>query len=114
MEEVGTKPASLSANRRDGQGAHRMDVSSSLITVERSPWEGCWDRGHARRRGRRDFIRKVKKKKKKAQKTEISWSLTDALVDEAAFGCTGLLPLPPPGRVQLKAAPQPQGLICCC
>ena len=44
----------------------------------------------------------------------MSWSSADALVDEAAFGRAGLLPLPPPGGVQLKAAPQPQGLICCC
>lgn len=51
MEKEGTKPASLSANRMGGQGACRIDVSSSLITVERSLWEGCWDRGHARREG---------------------------------------------------------------
>lgn len=51
MEKVGTKPASLSANRMGGQGARRIDVSSSLITVERSLWEGCWDRGRARREG---------------------------------------------------------------
>ena len=52
MEEVGTKPASLSANRRDGQGAHRMDVSSSLITVERASGKAAgWDRGRARREG---------------------------------------------------------------
>lgn len=45
-------------------------------------------------------------KKKKANKTEVmSWSSADALMDEAAFGRTGLLPLPPPCRVQLKAAP---------
>ena len=63
MEEVGTKPASLSANRRDGEGAHRMDVSSSLITVERSLWEGCWlGQRLCQKRGRRDFIRKVKNK----------------------------------------------------
>lgn len=34
----------LSASRRDGQGFYRMDVSSSLITVERTLWEGYWDR----------------------------------------------------------------------
>lgn len=113
---VGTKPASLSANRRDGQGAHRMDVSSSLIIVGRSLWEGCWlGQRSCQKRGRCDFIRKVKNNKKQTpQNTVRSWSSADALVDEAAFGRAGLLPLPPPGRVQLKAAPQSQGLICCC
>lgn len=38
----------------------------------------------------------------------------DALVDKATFRYASFFPLPPKGRVQLKAAPQPQSLIGCC
>lgn len=63
MEEVGTKPASLSANRRDGQGAHRMDVSSSLISREEPLGRLLAGTEVVPKRGRHDFIRKVKKQK---------------------------------------------------
>lgn len=89
-----------------------MDVSSSLIIKRSLLGRPLGQMSRREKRERYNFIRKIKKS---IQKTEVmSWSSTDALMDEAAFDCTGLLSLPPPGRVQLKAAPEPQGLICCC
>lgn len=83
------------------QGSHRMDISSSQ-TQERSPLRKP-ETEVMQGEERHDFIRKIKKAN---IKTEVmSWSSTDALMDKAAFGCTSLFPLPPPCRVQLKAAP---------
>lgn len=88
--------------------AARRQVKAPLSTPRQLLGKKAYEK-----KGRHDFIKKVKKKNKN-KKQVLSGALTNALVDEAAFRRAGFFPLPPPCRVQLKAAPQPQSLICCC
>lgn len=60
------KMLALSKNKRDDQGSHKTDVSSSMNTVGRSHFRRPpGQRSCKEKRRRHDFIRKIKKANKK-------------------------------------------------
>lgn len=81
----------------------------ALIRVGAAPRKDAWDT-----RKEDTTLLKNKTTTTITKKTKRRLFSADALVDKATFGYAGFLPLPPQGRVQLKAAPQPQSLIGCC